>query len=146
MLQGARPTKYSPCNILWCCDLQDPTGTPAGAPAGAFCPHDSTVLRDTASILMWFVWSFCKNSCEADQLYCSPTWGLSLLQLAPTANQFLTSKSAGLGPWDWARSCLVHLQLFYLALIFHLLLYLTWECLRFFFYQSIENVRRCCIF
>lgn len=111
--------------------------------AEAFCPRDSTVLRDTARILMWFVWSFCKKSCEADQLSCNQpgAWACSGWHLLS-----LTSKRAGLGSWDWAWSCLVHLQLSYLVLIFHILLYLTRECLQLHFCQSIENFRKCCIF
>lgn len=56
-------------------------------PTGAFCPHDSTVLRDTARILMWFAWSFCKKSCEADLLYCNQpgAWACSGWHLLQTS-------------------------------------------------------------
>lgn len=93
----------------------------------------------------WFVWRICKNSCEANQLYCKPSWGLSLLQLESLANQFVTCRSANFIPWDEHGAVWYTYSFFYLVLIFHILLYLTWKCLPFSFCQSIENFRKCCI-
>ena len=89
-----------------------------------------------------FAWSICTNRCEANQLAWEPTWGRSLPQLGSPANQFLTSESPRFGPWAEHGAVWYTCTIFYLALIFHILLYLTRECLQFNFCQSIENFRK----